>query len=193
MKYFYIILITGLLFSSCTNKLEEINALTQTKEYPDITMVNLETTFSKNANIEAKFFGSLVYKYTNKEEPYLEFPNGILLMTYDKDSVVKSTLKADYAIYYDKKKLARVEKNVKLTNSSGDMLQAEYLFLDEKKEKIYSDKPVKFSQINGSGMTAKESFESDLEFRIYKFKGVEGVENVKDFFDKEEENQKIDK
>ena len=156
-------------------------------EYPDIIIKKIETTFSTNAKLQVKISGQLVYKYSKKEEPYLEFPEGILLVTYDENLSIKSTLKADYAIYYEKDKLARIKGNVEFTNSTGDKLQAEYLLLDEKKEKIYSDKPVKFSQINGSGMTAKESFESDLEFKIYKFRGVEGAENIKRFFDKQED------
>ncbi len=183
------IIVLFILSAGCTNKIEEINAFKTQKNYPDMTVYEYETEYSSDALLQFELSAPILLMYTSVEEPYYECPKGVYIITYDEHKKIKSTLKSDYAIYYKKKGLAKVEKNVVLTNSTGDILQAEYLFLDEIKGKIYSDAPVKFSQVNGSGMTAKQSFESDLEFRIYRFVGVKGVEIVKTFF----EEKKTDK
>ena len=116
--------------TACTNKIEEINAFKAKESYPDITIYNFETTYSSEALIRFKLKAPLLLMFSNSTEPYYECPKGVYVITYDLQMNVKSTLKSDYAIYYENKKLAKVEKNVVLTNNIGDMLQAEYLFLD---------------------------------------------------------------
>ncbi len=186
-KLLFVLLV--ILSVGCTNKIEEIKAFATQQNYPDIAFHDFETTYSSNALLQFNLSAPILLGYNDPKDPYYVCPKGIYIITYDENMEIKSTLKSDYAIYYENKKLAKVERNVVLTNSTGDVLQAEYLFLDEVKRKIYSDAPVKFSQVNGSGMTAKQSFESDLEFRIYRFVGVKGVQIVKDFF----EEKKTDK
>jgi len=176
--FFYIIILFAI--SSCENKLKEINAFNSNENLPDITVKNLYSTYSTEAKIKIKLSAPLAYKYTNTTEPYFKFPNGFKILFYDNNGKLTSSLKADYGIYYEKKKMAKAEKNVLLTNEDGAKLTTEQLLFDEKINKIFSVKPVKIIDKDSSVIFGKGGFESNTAFTVYRFDDVSGIQNVKE-------------
>jgi len=154
--------------------LEEIKALTNQKELPDVTVENLRSQYSINGHTEIVLSTPLAFRYTNPKKDYSVFPKGITLTFYDKHMNIHSSLRADYGIYYEKKNFAKAKGNVILTNVKGSILKTEELFLNEKTEKIYSVKPVNIVDKSGFEITGEGGFESNLDFTVYRFTNVTG-------------------
>jgi len=172
---YILILFLGLITISCKTNLEEINALGQEQNIPDISITEFETTYSTNAIVNTKINAPLVNKYSKVTEPYFEFPQGVSILFYGKNSSIESSLKADYAIYFDQRMLGKAEKNVIITNQSGSILRTEQLYLDDKNKKIYSEKPVTITDSTGSVIHGKGGFISNLSFTVYQFTDVTGI------------------
>ena len=173
-KYRFVLFLVFLILFSCKNDLEEIKALTNQKELPDVTVENLRSQYSINGHTQIVLSTPLAYRYTNPKKEYSVFPKGITLTFYDKHMNIHSSLRADYGIYYEKKNFAKAKGNVILTNVKGSILKTEELFLNEKTEKIYSVKPVNIVDKSGFEITGEGGFESNLDFTVYRFTNVTG-------------------
>ncbi len=192
IKYPVVFLVLLFLLFSCENDLEEINALTNQKELPDVTVRNLRSQYSINGHTQIILSTPLALRYTNPQKEYSVFPKGINLTFYDKHMNIHSSLRADYGIYYEKTSFAKATGNVILTNVKGSILRTEELFLDEKEEKIYSVKPVNIVDKSGFEITGEGGFESNLDFTVYRFTDVTGKiikDDDTDFIDNKD-NQK---
>lgn len=169
-----LVLLIILTMFSCKNDMDEIRAFTNKQELPDITVNNLHSEYSINANTQVKLITPLAYRYTSKDKEYTLFPEGMTLMFFDKNKNLHSSLKADYGVYFESKGIAKAKYNVILVNVNGSVLRTEELYLDEKNEKIYSVESVNIKDKDGFEITGKGGFESNLDFTIYKFTDVKG-------------------
>ncbi len=180
--FYFLLLIT---FSSCENDMKDINAFVHQENYPDVSVVNLESIYSSQAHVTAKIISPLVNKYTQGEEPYIEFSEGIEMFFYDEELNITSTLKADYGIYYDRKRLGKAQKNVVLKNAEGTTLTTEELFIDEAEGKIYSEKYVKITEPSGFELEGFNGFISNMNFTVYQFKNIKGKVPKDDWIEKD--------
>lgn len=163
-----------ILASACKNDLDEIRALTNEEELPDVTVHDLRSEYSVNQYTQARLITPLAYRFTKEDQQYSLFPDGLSLMFFDNLKRLHSSLKADYGIYYETKKFAKVKGNVILTNVKGSILRTEELYVDENNEKIYSVLPVNIKDKDGFEITGKGGFESNLDFSVYRFTDVTG-------------------
>ncbi len=176
---------------SCSNDLDQIKALENTEEIPDVTVKNLLTYYSVNARTQVELKAPLVYRFTTKKQ-YSLFPEGISIKFFDKTGRLHSSLVADYAVYMEDKGFGKATGNVIITNINGSILKTEELFIDEENEKIYSVKSVTINDKDGFQINGKDGFESNLDFTVYRFKDVSGEKILKEgdnFFPEAEENK----
>ncbi len=185
-----IIYIMSIMFSiSCSNDLEEINALTKKEDLPDIKVKGLVTEYTSGGNLKVKLKTPMAYKYLKKKGGYTLFPEGLKLTFYDSENKIHSNLTAKYGVYEEKKKMAYVRDSVVLTNVNGSVLETEELYFDEKDEKIYSVKPVKITDKGGFEISGTGGFESNIDFTVYRFTDVTGFFTQKDSAEVESENE----
>lgn len=142
----------------------------------------LMTEYSENRTIIAtengvkqyQFYTPLLEGYTAGDEPYREFRRGIHMITFKKDSSdqVDVTLTANYAIYYEKRKLWEAKGNVVVKKFDGKTLYTEQLFWNDVTNKIYSNVDSKI--VEPDGETYVSGFESDEEFRYWSAREMDG-------------------
>ena len=166
------------MLSSCENKLEEIDAVIE-KEAPFETARNIEMITSDSARVEFVLTAPLLERYKlKKDSSYIEFPEGVSVVFYNKQGKKHTTITADYAINYESEDRMLAEKNVKIINNNGDVLTGEHLWWDKDSKKIYSDDFVKIvtkdEVIYGNGLEANE------DFSWYKILNIEGILSVKE-------------
>jgi len=77
--YILIVIFVQLIFVSCENKMDEINALTHKSDSPEITAENVETYYSNNAVVKGKLLAPVVNQYNTPEKQYVEFPKGMII------------------------------------------------------------------------------------------------------------------
>ena len=116
-----------MLFFSCKTDIEMINALTEREQVPTMVTKNTETIYTENGIVKYRIKAPESYYYQFAEEPYNEFPLGITVYNFTDSLSVDSKLTANYAIYYEQKKLWNARYNVVAVNRKGEVLNTEQL------------------------------------------------------------------
>ena len=85
--------LTVLLFvlSSCKTDLDEIKALTNKEELPDVTVSELRAEYSISEYTQVRLITPLAYRFTKKDKQFSFFPKGISLMFFDKSQNLHSS------------------------------------------------------------------------------------------------------
>jgi len=169
------IILTGiamLLFSCSNNKIEEIKELSTSNRNNGMTANNFELLHSDSGIVIFKLITPRLIRYDEIQEPFTEFPDGVIVEKYDKNMEITSKISSDYAQYFDKKRQWIAKNNVVVINQNNDSLKTEELIWEEKDKKIHSDKFVTIIRaeqiINGIG------FESDQNLTDWQIKEVTG-------------------
>ena len=98
--------------------------------------------------------------YDEAKEPYWLFPGGVDMQRYDDQMTVDATIVADTATYFSRKKLWRLDGNVRLRNIKGDKFLTQQLFWDQERHTVYSDSFIHIERaeriLEGYGFTSNE-------------------------------------
>lgn len=147
-----------------------------------VPMEQLMTEYSENRTVTTTlngkkryvFYTPLLEGYTAGKEPYREFRKGVKITTFNEDSanVVDVTLTANYAIYYEKRKLWEAKGDVVVIKADGKRLYTEQLFWNATTKKIYSNVDSKIVQPDGEFFVS--GFESDEEFVFWSAREMDG-------------------
>jgi LPS export ABC transporter protein LptC len=153
-----------LLFFSCKTNLEKVQELAERENVPGVVAYNIEILYTEQGKAKIKVLAAESRYYQFAKEPYNEFPKGITVYNYNDSLEVVSTLTANYAIFYEAKKLWIARYNVVATNAKGEVLNTEQLFWDQNAKRIYSNDMVKITDgedvLFGEGMESDEAFDS---------------------------------
>ena len=141
---------------------------------------HLSVIMSENGRRSYFFKAPLLEGYTLVKEPYREFRKGIEITTYQDDSLttVDAVLTANYAIYYENRKLWEAKGDVVVVKSDGKTLYTQQLFWNAKAQRIYSNVDTKIVQNEGGNVFQGEGFESDEAFKEWRFRRFTGKMDV---------------
>lgn len=175
MKYVTVaLLLTGgaSVFYSCSEEKkseEHATELVMTEQSENLTVV-----VSENGRRSYRFSTPLLEGYTLAADPYREFRKGIKIVTYQDDSLssVDATLTANYAIYYEKRKLWEAKGNVEIHKSDGTEAYSQQMFWNSATKMIYSNVDTKLVTATDTYFT--EGFESDEELNELRFRHWNG-------------------
>ena len=169
---------------ACTNEVSEVQEVTQTSNIPLRVQYNVHYEYSDSARKQLDITAPEAADFSDKEPPYLEFPQGIHVTFYDNYGEEEATLKANYAKHLRNEHKWLARGNVVVINNKGEELNSEELIWDEKEAKIFSEKFVKIitpeNTMTGMGFEADQNFSS---YRIFNPTGTidieedEGTEN----------------
>lgn len=108
-------------------------------------------------------------------DPYKEFRKGIKVVMYESDSTsnVSATLTANYAIFYDKRKLWEAKGDVVVVQTNGRKLYTQQLFWNQSTHRIYSN--VDSRIVDGDELYDCEGFESDENMTDWRYRKLRGV------------------
>ena len=127
---------------------------------------------SEEGKITFTLFAPVMNNYYG-ENPYIEFPKGIVVASYSKGEK-NSTLTADYAISEEHTQRYEAHKNVVIVDLvKQESIKTEKIIWDKKNKRIYSD--VEVTRIKADGtVTMGDGFESDEQFTNYAIKNPRG-------------------
>ena len=178
-KLLVALLVTGsaiLLFFSCKsnpNSVVESPDAIKTEESENLTIV-----VSENGRKSYLFTTPLLEGYTLGRDPYREFRKGISITTYQDDSLttVNAVLVANYAIYYESRKLWEAKGDVVITKHDGTRLYTQQLFWNSITKRIYSNVDTKL--VTDTDEVVGEGFESDEDMNEPRFRRWKGKMEV---------------
>jgi LPS export ABC transporter protein LptC len=174
------IIFISFLLPGCENSMEKIKTITKNPAYPTLSRINSETYYSDSSRIKVRVWAAKLERYTQTKDPYINFPEGILVYFYDTAMNIESEISAHSAVFYENKNLWIARDDVVAKNNNkGDQLNTEELFWNQNTHKIYSEK---FSRIQSKdGVTIGENgFEANQNFTWWRIKNTRGDLNIKD-------------
>ncbi len=127
------------MFFSCQDNYKELQKLSQNPRFPEGEAENFSLIYTDSGKVKAVLKSPLNKNFSNQSFPYQEFPRGLQVDFFDKQNN-KSTVTADYGIYYSLTRLIDLEGNVVLKTHDGKELHAAQLYWDQKNEWIFTEK-----------------------------------------------------
>lgn len=158
-----LVLLGAVMLLSCKNDIKEVNKLGDPGHRPEMSGENLVMIYSDSARVKYEVITPLYYKINQEEEKYDEFPQGIHVISYDKEGKAMGEIRAKYAKKMEKENLWEARNEVVVINAEGIKLETELLYWDVKKEEIYSDRYCRLTA-NGDIIESK-GFRSDQNLK----------------------------
>ena len=169
---------SAILLFSCDAKpvtVESITNETMMTEYSE----NLAITMSENGHRSYHFVAPLMEGYSAARDPYREFRRGVDITIYDENTGEQSArLTANYAIFYESRKLWEAKGDVVATNSDGRQLFTSQLFWNQTTHRVYSNVDSKL--VDGDEVHHCEGFESDEAMKDWTYRKLKGVTYISD-------------
>ncbi len=158
-----------LLYSCVELEVNKANKETLMTQYSD-TLTIIQT---EEGRCDYIFNTPLMERYEFAKEPYMEFRRGIEVTSYnDSTGAMSSFLRADYAIFFEKRQLWETKGNVVARSSDEQTIYTQQLFWNQKTHKIYSN--VDSKVVKGQDVFIGEGFESDEQFEKWSFRNFTG-------------------
>lgn len=141
---------------------------------------NLSITQSENGRKSYHFQTPLMEGYAMAHDPYREFRKGIRITMFEDDSLstVSATLTANYAIFYEDRKLWEAKGDVVAVNKDGRRLYTSQLFWNQATHRVYSNVDSKI--VSTDEVYHCEGFESDEKMKDWTYRKLKGVTYVND-------------
>ena len=181
--YISLFILSFISFTACENDIDLVNSITSAseKKLPMESSKNVEFLYSDSAVVRARLKAPQIDRYGGKK-PYLELPQGMNIVFYQRTKAEQTNLTANYGIGFDNgnglMEKMEAKGNVIVINEKGEKLNTEHLTWNAFTKKIYTDDFVKITTkdqvICGDGM------EADQDFSEYKIKNVTGTFDVKE-------------
>lgn len=136
---------------------------------------DMSIVMSENGRKSYHFETPLVEGYSLARDPYREFRKGIRITTFADDSLSSkdAVLTANYAIYYENRRLWEAKGDVVIVKADGKQLYTSQLFWNQATKRIYSNVDSKI--VNGDEVTFCEGFESDEAMKEWRYRKIKGI------------------
>ncbi len=149
------------MMTGCVNDIEKIKAFSPSEILPVIHAEDFETIYSDSGVIRFILKTPELKRFETDDAPYIEFPKGVLLIKYNQNKEVISSISARYAKQFVRENRWEAKNDVVATNNLGDTLKTEHLIWDEESGRIYNNEFVKVirpdQEITGVGIEANQN------------------------------------
>lgn len=147
---------------SCESNFREVQKMGLSEFAPSGDADSFNLKYTDSGKIKANLKASKMLDYATVAYPFTEFPKGIDLTLFD-DNQKKTYVKSNYAISYKGTNIIDLQKDVKIYNDSGEMLETQQLYYDQKSEWFFTDKKFKFTSSRGVSYGEGIDFSKDFK------------------------------
>lgn len=168
------------MFFSCTNDAKKVRDFLADKNLPIGVAKNGYHVYKDSGRITSKLKTPLLYDFSNrKEHPYNEFPEGIKIVTIEKNDVDSTTVTGNYALTYSKTSIAEIKGNVVVVNhTEKSKLVTDQLYWDQKLKYFFSEERFMLTTVEGDTVIGV-GFECKQDLSRWIAKDTEGNLKVK--------------
>lgn len=158
------------LFFSCENNFSDVQKIGVLQNQPVGEAENIDlkyTELQENDTVThllANLLSPKMLDYSNRDFSFSEFPEGIMLKTYDREGKL-TTITSDYAIFYDDTNIIDLRGNVVIATHQKDSLFTEQLYYNEKLEWVFTNKPWLYK--DAAGTKHGVGFDADKDFKNF--------------------------
>lgn len=155
-----VILATALALWSCAEEETPPAAALDGNVTPTMVTDSVNSFISDSGITRYHMIAPIWLMFDEADDPFWIFPQGLDLERYDDRMNVNATITADSAKYFSKRKLWRLDGNVRMRNLDGDKFLTQQLFWDQRNHKVYSDSFIHIERseriLEGYGFTSNE-------------------------------------
>lgn len=162
-----------LVFSCGKEQPDKVAAVVDRAQMPSLEATNVNTVISDSGITRYRIVSPEWLVYDKAEEPYWDFPKGILLEKFDAHLEVDATIEGDYAHYEQNPQIWELRGNVFAINQQGEQFKTNQLFWNQKTERIYSDSLITITR--ASSIIVGVGFESNQTMTRYTIRQPKGV------------------
>lgn len=159
---------------SCSKKHpDKIQAVTNRAEIPSLNATEITTVISDSGITRYRISAPEWLIYDKDQEPYWDFPTGILLEKFNADLSIDARVEGDYARYEEHPQIWELRGNVVALNQQGEQFETSQLFWNQKTERIYSDSTIKITR--ETSIIIGVGFESNQTMTHYTILNPQGI------------------
>lgn len=172
-KFFLFSLVILFVCPQCSNTADEIRDYSRLEREPMLEAEAIDLVMTEKGRIVARVQANTMNSFDRDEKQYDEFPQGIVVQSYDADGNLGSSIRAEYAIYQRREKIWEARTRVVAVNEKGDSIQTEQIFWDESKGRVYTNANVRIR--TSSAVLFGKGMESDDRFIDWEIKQPTGI------------------
>lgn len=163
---------------SCENSISEIQQISRQDSTPLVSAYNVVYERTDSGYLQVVLRSPEMERFEGDDQQTI-FPKGFNVTFYNETGKKVSSIKADYGINYEKRKIMKARNKVVVNNfETQEQLNTENLVWDQNKKMIYANSFVKITTpdkvVYGDSMHASESFKTR---DIFNMRGVFEVED----------------
>ncbi len=148
-------------------------AITNRDSSSFVTTYGADMLISENGVVRYHVIAEEWMMFDKMDPPFWSLNKGVYLEIYDSLMQVESTLRADTAVYFNKRGLWQLRSNVHAENVDNEQFDTPELFINNSAHRIFSDSVIRISQtdriLTGIG------FESNTNMTEYFIRHTQGV------------------
>ncbi|WP_298221290.1 LPS export ABC transporter periplasmic protein LptC [Flavobacterium sp.] len=160
------------LMFGCESNFKEVQKINFSEFMPSGEAEDFNLKYTDSGKIKSILISPKMLDYSNVEFPFTEFPKGINVTMYDNKGK-RTFIKSDYAVTFKGTDLIDLQKNVKISNESGQLLETEQLYFDQKNEWFFTEKKFKFT--DPKGVSYGEGIDFSKDFKIVNSQSITGA------------------
>jgi LPS export ABC transporter protein LptC len=177
MKNIAKIFIICLILFSCEGNLKGVQNIYKTTFVATGEVDSFNVKYLDSGIVKSNLKSLKMLDYSTAKNPFIEFPNGILVTLYDKEKV--TTVVSDFATSYKRTQIIDLQYNVKITTHDGKKLETDQLYFDQKNEWFFTESPFKFTDSDG-GFLQGVGIDFSKDFKVFNMQKNTGeVNNIK--------------
>ena len=157
---------------SCESNFREVQKINYSEFVPSGEAINFNLKYTDSGRIKSVLISPKMLDYATVEFPFTEFPQGIDVTMYDSKGK-KTFIKADYAVTFKGTDIIDLQRNVKITTETHQMLETEQLYFDQKNEWFFTEKKFKFT--DPKGVSNGEGIDFSKDFKIVNSQRINGL------------------
>ncbi|MDX1603421.1 MAG: LPS export ABC transporter periplasmic protein LptC [Salinimicrobium sediminis] len=167
------ILFVTMLFS-CEGNLKGVRQMEMPEDAPQAIGQGINLKYTDSGRVVATLKSEKMKDYSNKNFPYREFPEGLMVEFYDEERK-KNTVTANYGVIYNETGLIDLQGNVVVITSDSTELTADQLYWDQTNNWVFTDHPNTIKFKNGA-RNKGQGFDSNQEFTNFRSRSNVGVQ-----------------
>ncbi|NJY63670.1 LPS export ABC transporter periplasmic protein LptC [Salinimicrobium sp. CDJ15-81-2] len=167
------ILFVTMLFS-CEGNLKGVQQMEMPEDAPQAIGEGINLKYTDSGKVVATLKSEKMRDFSNKNFPYREFPNGLMVEFYDEERK-KNTVTANYGVIYNDTGLIDLQGNVVVITSDSTELTADQLYWDQTNNWVFTDHPNTIKFKNGA-RNKGQGFDSNQEFTNFRSRSNVGVQ-----------------
>ena len=159
-------------FGSCESNFKEVQKINYSEFMPSGEATNFNLKYTDSGRIKSILISPQMLDYATVEFPFTEFPKGIDVTMFDTKGK-KTFIKSDYAVTFKGTDIIDLQRNVRITNETGQILETEQLYFDQKNEWFFTEKKFKFT--DPKGISYGEGIDFSKDFKVVNSQRIQGT------------------